>query len=143
MPALKKLKFRNKTPVASKRKDDESPAPQNRAKSASRAKPSDKAEEKKDKSPKVNSPVASGAGDITSPKSDIASANDNSTKKVQLKKKKDDQKTMLQKLMGGINLKLREQRDKTMYRDNYNYFVGDNEYKTDFFLRFHDKNIKY
>jgi hypothetical protein len=30
-----------------------------------------------------------------------------------------------------------------MYRDNWNYFVGDSEIKTDTFLRFKEKHIKY
>ena len=35
-----------------------------------------------------------------------------------------------------FNTKIREARDKTMYRDNWNYFVGDNDFKTDLLLRF-------
>lgn len=30
-----------------------------------------------------------------------------------------------------------------MYRDNWNYFVGDNDFKTDMFLRFQEKHTKY
>jgi hypothetical protein len=30
-----------------------------------------------------------------------------------------------------------------MYRDNYNYFVGDHDYKTDALLRFQEKHMKY
>ena len=34
------------------------------------------------------------------------------------------------------NLNFKEVRDKTIIRESFNYFVGDPEYKTDFFLRF-------
>jgi hypothetical protein len=53
------------------------------------------------------------------------------------KKKKEIQK------IGGFNSKIRESRDKTMYRDNWNYFVGDNDYKTDALLRFQEKHMKF
>jgi len=59
-------------------------------------------------------------------------------KKLDPKKKKE-----IQKLGGSFNSKIREARDKTMFRDNYNYFVGDNDYKTDVFLRFQEKHMKF
>jgi len=33
-------------------------------------------------------------------------------------------------------------RENTLHRDNYNYYVGDKEYKTNFFLRFLSKSTK-
>jgi hypothetical protein len=52
-------------------------------------------------------------------------------------------KKEIQKIGGIFNSKIREARDKTMYRDNWNYFVGDNDYKTDLLLRFQEKHMKY
>ncbi len=52
------------------------------------------------------------------------------------KKKTDPKKKKEISKIGGFNSKIRESRDKTMYRDNWNYFVGDNDYKTDALLRF-------
>lgn len=43
----------------------------------------------------------------------------------------------------GFQSKIREIREKMMYRDNWNYFVGDPDFKTDTFLRFREKHIKY
>jgi hypothetical protein len=59
-------------------------------------------------------------------------------KKLDVKKKKE-----ISKLLGGFNSKIRESRDKTMYRDNWNYFVGDTDYKTDALLRFQEKHMKF
>ena len=60
-------------------------------------------------------------------------------------KKKADAKKKIKEVqkIGGFNSKIRESRDKTMYRDNWNYFVGDTDYKTDSLLRFQEKHMKY
>lgn len=41
----------------------------------------------------------------------------------------------------GISNKIKEVREKTMLRDNYNYFVGDQDYHTNLFLKFKKKHI--
>ena len=40
-----------------------------------------------------------------------------------------------------ISNKIKEMREKTMIRDNYNYFVGDQDYHTNHFLKFKKKHI--
>jgi hypothetical protein len=59
------------------------------------------------------------------------------------KKKTDPKKKKEVAKIGAFNSKIRESRDKTMYRDNWNYFVGDNDYKTDALLRFQEKHMKF
>jgi hypothetical protein len=39
-------------------------------------------------------------------------------------------------MLGSGQQKLKEMRDKTIAKDNWNYFVADSEYKTDLLLRF-------
>ena len=47
------------------------------------------------------------------------------------------------KMAKGLGVsKFRDIRDKTMARDNWNIFVGDNEFKTDVFLRFQSPTLK-
>ena len=62
-----------------------------------------------------------------------------------LRRKKVDAKKKIKEVqkIGGFNSKIRESRDKTMYRDNWNYFVGDTDFKTDSLLRFQEKHMKY
>jgi hypothetical protein len=40
------------------------------------------------------------------------------------------------KSTGGVFNKVKEMRERTIARDNWNYFVGDPDYKTNFFLQF-------
>ena len=49
--------------------------------------------------------------------------------------------TNTSKIIGGQN-RFKDLRERTLTRDNWNYFVGDQEYKTDMFLRLHESNIK-
>ena len=120
MPKVKKLKIRNKTPVSSKKsKDDGSPIGV-RAASANRA----TVEESKDN---LGAPNDDSALPDVSADGGVSDISNLGTKK---KGKKDSL------ALSPFNSKIREARDKTMYRDNWNYFVGDNDFKTDFFLRF-------
>ena len=126
MPKVKKLKIRNKTPVSQKKsKDDGSPI-EARAVSASRATEETKSQIN-EPNDDIQLPDVSADGGV----SDISNLG---------KQKKGKKDAMA---VAPFNSKIRETRDKTMYRDNWNYFVGDNDFKTDMFLRFQEKHTKY
>ena len=133
MPTIKKLKFRNKTPVSSKKQSMDNPEP--RSHSAQR--PSAEEPQEDPQIPIDDIQIQQDVSEV----GDVSVQSDNKTKKKKVESNKKKIEPNKKQLV--FNGKIRESREKTMYRDNWNYFVGDSDYKTDALLRFQEKHMKY